>query len=251
MSGRPNQGLELMRAQTSALRLVNDSTFEGKNRWSWSTWIEGTRAALDEINEVQYVLHPTFRNPVHIISSRSDNFRLYGSAWGEFNVFAEVRKTNGDTIELNHWLKFESPEADDEPKEKQPKVVISHGLADGPIANSLAHELIERGMNVTAQAQLPTGNAYDNELRPTLEAADVNVVLTTGIVADFSESDAVETFRVFETVKRPYVPIIVGGEDKLPSILKNKRVFRMSKPNRSEIVSIADGIQRIVDVDVA
>src|SRR5215467_18289 len=64
--------------------------------WEWSVWIEGGATELEQVREVLYTLHPTFRQPVRKVTDRNTKFRLESAGWGEFMVFATVRLETGD-----------------------------------------------------------------------------------------------------------------------------------------------------------
>ena len=53
---------------------------EGDQWWRWSLWIEGMPDDLDRIESVTYILHPTFPEPIRIVTDRASNFS-FGVGW--------------------------------------------------------------------------------------------------------------------------------------------------------------------------
>jgi transcription initiation factor IIF auxiliary subunit len=87
-----------------ALSIQQDAQYLGHERWAWSVWLEGTRDELDRIEHVMYVLHPTFHNPVRLVTDRSSNFRLDTSGWGTFTIHAKAVHQDGTETHLKHDL---------------------------------------------------------------------------------------------------------------------------------------------------
>ncbi len=75
------------------------------------TWIEGT-GELVQVDHVKYVLHPTFPDPVQVITNPNGGFVLKTGGWGEFNLKAFVYMKDSSEKKLNHevQLKFNPQE---------------------------------------------------------------------------------------------------------------------------------------------
>lgn len=84
--------------------------YAGSQWWKWSLWIEGSAEDLDQIASVTYTLHPTFSNPIRMVTDRESKFQLRCEGWGVFTIPIEVRLKDGRTIELEHELQFAVPE---------------------------------------------------------------------------------------------------------------------------------------------
>jgi transcription initiation factor IIF auxiliary subunit len=56
------------------------------------------------VSHVMYVLHPTFHNPVRLVTDRSSNFRLDTSGWGTFTIHAKAVHQDGTETHLKHDL---------------------------------------------------------------------------------------------------------------------------------------------------
>ena len=62
---------------------------------------------LDKVECVVYHLHPTFPNPDRKVSDRQNRFRLKTSAWGEFNLSADVYFVNyKEPLTLYRYINF-------------------------------------------------------------------------------------------------------------------------------------------------
>jgi transcription initiation factor IIF auxiliary subunit len=97
-----------------ALRIAQDSEYEGNDYWRWSIWLDGTDAELDAVELVVYTLHPSFPTPVRTIADRSTRFRIETAGWGTFTVYARIVHKEGAPEEhLEHELELTYP--DDSP----------------------------------------------------------------------------------------------------------------------------------------
>lgn len=96
------------------MELKQDQQYQGADRWKWSIWVEGTNEELNSIASVEYTLHPTFSNPVQLRTDRDSKFRLATSGWGTFTIYAKIKKTNDEEIDVEHELELYYPEELDE-----------------------------------------------------------------------------------------------------------------------------------------
>jgi len=78
--------------------------YEGEDWWAWGVWLEGPDEALDQVEYVEWTLHPTFPNPVRKISNRSEKFKLDTAGWGVFPIRARVHTKDGESYTLTHQL---------------------------------------------------------------------------------------------------------------------------------------------------
>jgi len=90
------------------LRIRNNWKYKGEDRWEWSAFIEddGTDA-LKEVEYVEYILHPTFRDPIRKIKDRASKFKLETEGWGTFKLKAFVYTKDGDKRKLEHAIVLE------------------------------------------------------------------------------------------------------------------------------------------------
>jgi transcription initiation factor IIF auxiliary subunit len=72
--------------------------------YAWELFVDEPPEVLDEIAEVEYILHPTFPNPVQVRTDPHDRFALRSRGWGEFQVRARVKFKDGRVADLAYWL---------------------------------------------------------------------------------------------------------------------------------------------------
>jgi transcription initiation factor IIF auxiliary subunit len=65
-------------------------------------FIDEPQAVLDEIEEVQNVLHPTFPDPERTMRNRDERFTLETSGGGKFTIAANVKFRDGHTETATH-----------------------------------------------------------------------------------------------------------------------------------------------------
>ncbi len=96
------------------LRLEQSETYEGDGKrdhwWSWSVWVEGPASELDQIEFVEYTLHPTFPKPVRRVYDRQSNFKLSTGGWGVFTIHAKAVGKDGSVTPLSHDLCLHYPD---------------------------------------------------------------------------------------------------------------------------------------------
>jgi transcription initiation factor IIF auxiliary subunit len=96
-------------ANKSSLKIAQEQRFEGDDWWTWSVWVDGPENELDDVQYVEYTLHPTFREPVRKIMSRDNSFKLSTEGWGVFPIHALAVKRDGSVVRLKHQLKLTYP----------------------------------------------------------------------------------------------------------------------------------------------
>jgi len=90
-----------------SLRIAQDFEYKGSDWWTWSVWIEGTASQeLNQVDYVEYTLHPTFPKPVRIVRDRTSGFRLDSAGWGVFTIYARAVLTDGSETLLEHELEL-------------------------------------------------------------------------------------------------------------------------------------------------
>lgn len=90
-----------------ALRLRNRWHYKGKDWWDWEVFLDDSGSGeLSNVDYVEYVLHPTFPNPVRKISSPTGGFVLKASGWGIFMLKAFLHTKDGRKMKLMHELEL-------------------------------------------------------------------------------------------------------------------------------------------------
>jgi len=94
----------------ATLRIEQNYKYVGEDYWEWSAWIEGSKKDLDSVKAVKWMLHSTFPNPIRLISSRTNKFKLETGGWGIFNLKAVLVMENGEELKLNRMIELKYPD---------------------------------------------------------------------------------------------------------------------------------------------
>lgn len=89
-----------------SLKIAQDFDYKGNDWWEWSVWIDGPDSELDEVEQVEYTLHPTFPKPVRTVADRRSKFRLQTAGWGVFTIYAKAIHKDGGVTLLEHDLEL-------------------------------------------------------------------------------------------------------------------------------------------------
>jgi len=84
-----------------------------KDYWDWTIFIEAPDYVLDEVDSVEYTLHPTFTKPVITVGNRGKGpyaFALSTSGWGTFQIKIRVFMRDRSILKLTHYLRFSKKE---------------------------------------------------------------------------------------------------------------------------------------------
>ena len=72
--------------------------------YRWMIFVDEPPERLNEIESVEYILHPTFPKPLQVRRDPQDSFALETSGWGEFNIIIRVNFKDGRKEDLKYWL---------------------------------------------------------------------------------------------------------------------------------------------------
>ena len=79
-----------------SLRLRNSWHYAGNNWWEWAAFLDDEGSGeLSQVDYVEYVLHPSFPNPIRKVTDPQDGFIMKTSGWGVFMLNAFVYKKQG------------------------------------------------------------------------------------------------------------------------------------------------------------
>lgn len=106
--------------------------------WEWTVSLSGSEQELDQVDSVQYTLHPTFPQPVREVSDRVSRFALSSAGWGEFMIYATANLKDGSEVPLRHWLCLVEPDSN---SEARPLLLIC-AKQDEIVADTI-HERLE------------------------------------------------------------------------------------------------------------
>lgn len=90
------------------IQLKNNWKYKGNDWWEWEAFVDdGGSGEIKDIEFVEYVLHPTFPDPIRRIDSRNNNFKLQTEGWGEFKLKAFLHKKDGSKKKLEHNIELQ------------------------------------------------------------------------------------------------------------------------------------------------
>lgn len=90
----------------SSYSMFIDTKRQGEDRYEWCVFVDEPAALLDEIESVEYTLHPTFPNPIRLVNDRDHRFALYSSGWGSFALRIRVSFINGEHTTTSFYLEL-------------------------------------------------------------------------------------------------------------------------------------------------
>ena len=89
------------------LNIKNNWKYIGNDKWDWEVFIDDKGSGeLTEVESVEYILHPTFPNPVINVTDPEEGFRLKLKGWGTFDIKAFIYKKNGEKEKLIHHIEL-------------------------------------------------------------------------------------------------------------------------------------------------
>jgi hypothetical protein len=202
-------------------------------RWDWSVWIDGPDADLDQVDTVEWVLHPTFSVPIVRVNERQSKFRLDSSGWAEFEINAHLTATDGGHQHLKHWLRLadagDTPAgkpAGKKPAGKKPAIFVSASLADARWEDAVREALGRRGVEVLTANDIPAGMPVDAAISSTLDRADSVIGIFSAKSGAWTEREVNQAIEQGVSV----VPLAVGPYASIPDGLSHIQTARISDP---------------------
>lgn len=204
------------------IKVKQESIYQGNDWWQWSVWLEGSKAELDQIEYVEYTLHPTFAKPVQRITDRNTNFRLDASGWGEFMIYLKIQQQSGAVLERKHWLKLEYSKSQQKrtsaTKAERPTLFLSSGIADAQFARALSRALQTKGIKVVMSADVSSSDApWETTINSLLDQANQAAV----IVSERPTSWLMREVQAAQDRKIPVTLVTVGPELELPGTFRD------------------------------
>jgi transcription initiation factor IIF auxiliary subunit len=121
------------------LTFTNYSRYVRTNRdyeiFALCVFLDGDTKLINSIDLIEYVLHPTFPNPVREITDQAHCFALQSEAWGTFGIEVRVFFKDGQVQEVEYPLKLKK---DDWPK--GPKIKTFGSQAEREVYEALFNE---------------------------------------------------------------------------------------------------------------
>jgi len=75
-------------------------------------WIDGDSADLDQVEQVDYLLHPSFHKQTRSSKNRSNNFSITIWTWGVFDIRVTLHMKDGSESPLSYFLDYDLPPDD-------------------------------------------------------------------------------------------------------------------------------------------
>ncbi len=80
------------------------SAIQGRNYYNWRVFVDEPFQVLNQIAEVQYLLRPTFPNPLQVRSNPDDQFALESSGRGQFTIEITIKYKDQSTETTSYYL---------------------------------------------------------------------------------------------------------------------------------------------------
>lgn len=223
-----------------SLEIHQAVSLAGDGYWTWSVWIDGPDAELDQVQSVEWVLHPTFPKPTRRATQRQDKFRIEVSGWEAFEINAHVSTKDGREQHLKDQLRLDEPGGApaEPPHEENPTVFVSAGVKDIPWEEAVRDALARRRIDVLTSNDVPGDAPVETGISATLDRAD----LVVGIFSDKSGPWAEREFTKASEKDVSVVPLLVGSRAKLPPHLDSRRAVHVT-----ELADVDAAIGQIVD----
>lgn len=187
--------------------------------WRWSVWIEGLDEELDEIEYVEYTLHPTFPRPIQRVANRRTKFRLSTSGWGEFKIYVEIKRKDGEVLKLEHWLTLEDPTTEKtrtaSAKRERPAVLLSTGVVDMDFAGALREALNAQNVDVLMTDDFEPDQPLEASLDALIDRANAAVI----IVSDKPSSWQMREIEAVQGRDMALTAVMIGPNATLPEPL--------------------------------
>jgi TIR domain/YEATS family len=162
-------------------RIAQDFQYVGNDYWRWWAWIEAEDADLDKLEEVVWILHPSFKQSRVVKRQRPDKFRLETAGWGTFLLRAELSLPDGEKLTLKHNLRLEYPESSEaaasEKVRRAPTIYLSYSTQDVREAEKVRARFMTAGLQVFDQTQLRPGDPWNEALGRMMAQSDAAVGL--------------------------------------------------------------------------
>jgi hypothetical protein len=170
-------------------RIAQDFKYVGHDYWQWWAWIEAEPEELDAVQEVAWILHPSFSQNRVVVRDRARGFRLETAGWGSFLLRAEVLRKDGQKRALRHPLRLEYPDEaaaplrsgrPEAPARAPRSVFLSYSTADARTAARVRAELEKAGLKVMDQSRLGAGEPWREGLQRMIAQSDAVIGLVEG-----------------------------------------------------------------------
>jgi len=84
----------------------------GREHYNLRIWLDGPAQELDQVEKVEYLLHPSFRDRHPSSFDRDGKFALFIWTWGMFAIEATIHYKDGRIEPQEFYLSYDLPEDD-------------------------------------------------------------------------------------------------------------------------------------------
>lgn len=237
-----------------SLQVRQDYEYLGNDTWKWWVWIEGADHELDQVEVVEYHLHPTFPRPVRAVRDRDTKFRLEAQGWGVFKLGAQLMRTDGSVEHLSHRLQLAHPPNSEEAvvaekealsrDQEAPRrsVYLAAGTADETAASDLRANLAEKGVEVWSEAAISSSAPLEVEIERAIERSDAMIVLSSDVPSSWVEREV----AVAQKHGTRVIPVSLSEHAQLPQGLETHSAIPMSGPD--DLDETISSILRAIDL---
>jgi hypothetical protein len=82
------------------------ATYQGRTYYDWRVFVDEPAAVLARIASVQYLLHPSFPEPLQIRTNPEEKFAVEAHGWGVFNIQITIKYRDGTMQSEGYYLDF-------------------------------------------------------------------------------------------------------------------------------------------------
>lgn len=228
-----------------AIEIRHSCEYRRQDWWDWAVWIEAADEVLDQIEYVDYRLHPTFPNQLRHETNRKKKFGIESAGWGEFMIGVEIVTRSGEHFKRQHWLSLEYPTATSKTvtsyggssltagKGERPTVFLTGGVTELTLASALGESLQKIGFEVVKMEDAPAGVPWETSMSVMMKQADVMVTLISGNLTSWGMRE------IAAAMDRdlPIVPVVIGSASKLPEQLQSFQAIPLKEVTNATAVA--------------
>jgi transcription initiation factor IIF auxiliary subunit len=214
--------------------------------WDWAVWLKGPSDELDDVKYVEYILHPTFPNPMKKVKDRDSNFRLQARGWGEFMIAIRIHlKDDDDIIKMEHWLELDedapakvgeslidTPSFRGRSSEK-PRIFISSAMTDMKFTYALKDALEDEGVEVLMGQDLDDDRPLSWRLHSERRSIQAGLFVVSEIINPSLKRD----FNAVQENKISSLVVELGEERNLPDYMRDVQRFQIKDASETEQVA--------------
>src|SRR5262245_27266794 len=128
----------------------------GYDWYEWCVFVDEPENVVRQIGSVEYVLHPTFPEPVRLLTDKETRFALFSSGWGGFRIGVTLAFEDGQKVSGSYHLRLKKGNW---PTEAQVALANDDNLRD--VYNALAGEKYRwrKVETITRRTGLPQNEA--------------------------------------------------------------------------------------------